>query len=88
MSQIVESALGIFRSVTDGTKQWWIWECPCCKEWGGLSDAQWEGKQSVDHAKDNPYCTYHETHEFGQQLVAAIRANILVLGVPAIEDKP
>lgn len=86
MSQIVQSALGRFRSVTDGSKQWWLWECPICKRWGGFSEAQWEGKTSVDHSKMHADCTYHETHEFGQQLVAAIRANILVIGKPAEDE--
>jgi len=88
MSEIVKSALGRFRRVADADKKWWLWECPVCKRWGGLSEQQWEGKVSVDHSKMHADCTYHETHEFGQQLVSAVRANILMGGPPAIEDKP
>jgi hypothetical protein len=72
MSRIVSTQFGRFRQVVGDGKSWFLWECPKCERWGGLSDAQWAGTVSV--ACD---CGYHETHAFGPELVAVMQARIL-----------
>lgn len=86
MSEIVPSNLGRFRRVTDGKSKWWLWECPRCLQWCGLSQEQWEGRVSVNHAADGCAGEYHETHDFGATLVAAIQARILMGDPPSEED--
>jgi hypothetical protein len=89
MSEIVNSQLGRFRRVTDGKTKWWLWECPRCLTWCSLSERQWNGEISVNHASDGCKGQYHETHNFGAQLVAAIQANLLTGdGRPTQEDTP
>lgn len=85
MSQIVTSSLGRFRRVTDGEALWWLWECPKCSQWCSLSDTQWEGKISVDHAADGCPGQYHETHNFGAELVAVLQSRRL-LEMPLTEE--
>jgi hypothetical protein len=87
MSEIVTSSDGRFRRVTDGKTKWWLWECPGCKQWCSLSEKQWAGQVSVDHASDGCPGGYHETHNFGASLVAAMQASILMEGgKPTAED--
>ena len=94
MSKIVTTELGRFRGVTDGTKSWWLWECPNCKTWGNLSVDQMEGRVRVqcDAPKQYHYpttvgpCGYHETHNYARKLVAVIQARALVDGYPFEED--
>lgn len=69
MSQIFDTELGRFRAVSDGKQKWFLWECPKCKSWAGLSDKQWDGKVSVVcSGPPGGSCTYHETHEYGKTL--------------------
>lgn len=83
MSQIVTTQFGRFRHVSLGDqKTAWLWECPKCEHWGGLSDAQQAGTVSV--VCD---CGYHETHAFGPELVAVMQARILA-GSPSIDPEP
>jgi hypothetical protein len=79
MSQIVTTQFGRFRHVSLGDdKTAWLWECPKCEQWGGLSEAQWAGTVSV--ACD---CgCYHETHNFGAELVVVMQARILTGNAP------
>lgn len=81
MSQIVTTQFGRFRRVKlNGRENAWLWECPKCEQWGGLSDGQWAGTISV--ACD---CgRYHETHNFGAELVAVMQSRILT-GSPPID---
>ena len=80
MSEIVTTDLCRFRRVTDGQTKWFLWECPNCKEWCGLSKAQWDGTVSVHHD-----CGYHEMHNFGSILSAAMIARALT-GQPISEE--
>jgi hypothetical protein len=82
MSRIVATKLGRFRAVTDGVNQWWLWECDRCKqEWLPLTGHQMDGRASVLHDfyygprayGGQRYCGYHETHEFGKELVATVQ---------------
>lgn len=95
MSKIVTTKLGRFRAVTDGESQWWLWECARCKqEWLSLSVAQMSGEASVlhDHYYGEPaygaqrYCGYHETHEFGKELVVTIQTKAFFGEQPFQED--
>lgn len=72
MSIILDSPLGRFRRVQgdDGLFSF-LWECPQCQRWGGLSYSQWHGSVSV-HCD----CGYHETHNYR----AALEAAVLQLG--------
>lgn len=89
MSEIVTTDVGRFRRVTDGKTKWWLWECPSCQQWCGLSEAQWAGAVSVDHAADGCTGAYHETHNFGAALLATIQARILMEQPPAdTEEAP
>jgi hypothetical protein len=84
MGRIIETKLGRFRAVIDGTKRSWLWECPYCKTWSKLSDKQWNGEVSVyceaavpSYYGENPEtdkkpCGYHQTHEFAKELASAI----------------
>ncbi len=83
MSQIVTTKFGRFRHVSLGDRRTaWLWECPTCKQWGGLSDAQQAGTVSV--ACD---CGYHETHAFGQELVVVMQARILTGDSPIDKEE-
>lgn len=76
MSKIVDTELGRFRQVTDVDKKWFLWECPRCKSWGGLSEEQWNGEVSVvcSGRSGQGDCDYHETHEYGKMLVVSMQA--------------
>jgi hypothetical protein len=83
MSQIVDSQVGRFRRVLRDGADLWLWECPRCTTWGQLDEDQMAGRVSVLHE-----CGYHETHDFGNSLLAAMRAHILMGQPPAHEDEP
>lgn len=86
MSKIVSTDVGRFRSVTDGKIVWWLWECPRCKQWCSLSEDQWAGKVSVQCGDGHRYCGYHETHEFGKELVVKMQAAVFMGEPPTQED--
>lgn len=94
MSKIVTTKLGRFRAVTDGTKKWWLWECPDCKTWGTLSVDQMEGRVSAvcEAPKQYDYpisvgrCGYHGTHEFAKELATTIQARMVMGEEPWEED--
>ena len=83
MSQIVTTKLGRFRRVNTGepAHDAWLWECPC-GQWAYLDEDQWAGRVSVDHASDGCSKGYHETHNFGAELVATMQARILTGDAP------
>ena len=80
MSKIVDTIFGRFRHVSDGSRKWFLWECPKCQSWGSMSDDQMNGKVSVVWSGPGGRggCDYHETHEFGKRLVATMQAAILM----------
>ncbi len=82
MSRIIETTVGRFREVTDGSKKWFLWECRC-GTWCSLSDAQWSGSVSVNHDSQGCPSHYHETHEYGKVLLNTIQA---ANSCPYIED--
>lgn len=94
MSRIVDTKLGRFRAVTDGTKKWWLWECPSCKTWCNLSAAQMEGRVSVYCEAPKQYhyptqmgkCGYHETHEYAKELATTVQARMMMGEEPWHED--
>ncbi len=88
MSQIVITKLGRFRRVNTGEPNHpdtWLWECPC-GQWAYLDEDQWAGRMSVDHASEGCSKNYHETHNFGAELVATIQAAILLNENPVTEE--
>ena len=91
MSQIVETDLGRFRLVRDDgepNNKWWLWECPQCKQWGGLTDGQWNGTVSVHCECESFPQRYHQTHQYGAALVAALAAAKLTGQPLTKEDAP
>jgi len=48
----------------------WMWQCPVCKTWSALVDAQVEGRVSIDCAADGN-CTFCERYDFRPVLRAA-----------------
>lgn len=84
MSEIVSTKVGRFRRVNLGQPDHdaWLWECPC-GQWAYLDEDQWAGRVSVDHAADGCAKGYHETHNFGAELVATMQARILTGSSPA-----
>lgn len=78
MSQIVTTKLGRFRCVNTGQPEHnaWLFECPC-GQWAYLDEDQWAGRVSVDHASEGCPKNYHETHNYGAELVAVMQARIL-----------
>lgn len=72
MSLEYDTPLGKLRKVERRNRSdvGWMWECPQCKVWGGLVDAQLEGCVSINCAADGR-CSYHETHDFRPALRAA-----------------
>jgi hypothetical protein len=86
VSQIVTTNLGRLRRVTGSSSgAEWLLEIPGCGKWEPLSEDQLAGRLSVNHAAVCP-CGYHETHEYGAQLVAAMRAANLT-GQPMTSDE-
>jgi hypothetical protein len=79
MSQIVTTAdeRFSFRHVRDGAASRWLFCCPC-GQWASLTDDQWNGRVSVNHASEGCPVHFHETHNFGALLVAAMQARILM----------
>lgn len=80
MSRIVVTDLGRFNRVRYPGTELWMWECPSCETWQYLSDEQFNGKISVGcaMADDNSLaCQYHQTHNFGVTLKAAMAARVL-----------
>lgn len=65
MSDDIETPFGTLRQVERRNRPdvGWMWNCPQCKVWGGLSDAQFEGRVSINCAADGR-CSFHETHDF------------------------
>lgn len=88
MSQIVTTDLGRFRRVADKDQKRWLWECPKCLMWCNLSDEQWAGKVSVNHDADGCPGHYHETHNYGAELVAKLAARRLMEEPLTEEDVP
>jgi hypothetical protein len=78
MSEIITTSVGRFRRVTDGNRKWFLWECPRCLQWSNLSEDQLAGKVSVQCGDGVKYCGYHETHNFGAELVATMQARVLM----------
>lgn len=90
MSQIVTTADGRFqfRRVNTGDQSHpdtWLFRCPC-GQWAYLDEDQWNGRVSVDHASDGCPANFHETHNFGALLVAAMQARILMGEPPTSEE--
>jgi hypothetical protein len=73
MSTIAVTPLGNFRKVNQPgpLERDWLFECPGCGEWMSLSDDQWRGRVSVDHASMGCPGRYHETHEYSSALSAS-----------------
>jgi hypothetical protein len=86
MSEIIRTKLGNFRRVTDGKRRWFLWRCPC-GTWCNLSRDQMRGKVSVDHASMGCTQGYHETHDFGLELAAALTVAIMMPDLHAIQDE-
>ncbi len=80
MSQIVTTVVGRFNKVAAG----WLWECPKCKSWGSLSSAQFDGIVSVICVgpRGQGGCDYHETHNYGQQLLLTLQTRALFGDAP------
>lgn len=95
MSQIVTTNLGRFRRVNLNSSQpphdAWLFECPC-GQWAYLDEDQWAGRVSVDHASEGCLKGYHETHNFGAELIAVMQSRILAgessLDVESSESTP
>jgi hypothetical protein len=88
MSKFVTTRFGRFNRVQDGAEKAWLWECPKCGAFGRMSDAQFEGTVSVVCAgpSGNGQCDYHETHEFGKELVVTMQARVLTGWVPPTDE--
>jgi hypothetical protein len=75
MSQLVTTKLGRFRRVHLGNGDpAWLLECPGCGGWLTLSEDQFSGRVSADHASDGCTGGYHETHDYGAELLATMMA--------------
>jgi hypothetical protein len=86
MTRIVTTNEGQrFRLADDHGTPLWLWECKC-GEWAPLSEDQWNGRVSVDHASMGCPLGYHETHNFGRDLVAHLVASRLCEQDPFTED--
>lgn len=89
MSQIVTTQVGRFRHVNTGDDHdAWLFECPGCGQWAYLDADQWAGRVSVDHASDGCKGGYHETHNYGAELVATMQARILTGDSPLDPEEP
>jgi hypothetical protein len=89
MSEIVTTKVGRFRRVNTGDPAHpdaWLFECPC-GQWAYLDEDQWAGRVSVDHASDGCPNGYHETHNYGAELVATMQARILT-GDSPLDPEP
>lgn len=88
MSQIIDTSVGRFRRVNRDGELCWLFECPGCKTWGSLDDYQWAGLVSVDHASQGCEGRYHETHNYGAALQAAITAALLTDTPVSHDEEP
>ena len=72
MSKIVSTPLGRMRQVWNTpTDPEWLWEC-ACGTWCHLSNDQWLGTVSVNHASQGCAAGYHETHSYAAALHDAL----------------
>ena len=89
MSQIVTTDLGRFRRVSNKAgDKWWLFECPRCQSWLTLSEDQWAGKVSVNHDAHGCPGHYHETQNYGAELLAKLQARALFNEPLTEEDTP
>jgi len=87
MSLLVTTKLGRFRRVqVEKGESRWLLECPGCGSWLTLSDDQWNGRVSADHASDGCAGAYHQTHNYGAELLATMQARILTGAQPHDEE--
>lgn len=77
MTVIVTGDLARYRAVQSGGERGWLWECPGCDAWCQLTNEQWLGLVSVDHAHDGCSGKYHETHSFAGDLEAHIDEQVM-----------
>ncbi len=87
MSKFVTTKFGRFNVVQDGGKKSFLWECPKCGAFGGMSEAQMDGTVSVvcSGPSGNGGCDYHETHEFGKELVVVMQSRVLTGWIPPFD---
>lgn len=80
MSRITPTKYGRFNHTSSGP----LWECPKCGAWGAMSEDQLNGRVSVvcSGPSGDGSCDYHETHDYGPALIAAMQARLLTDGVP------
>jgi hypothetical protein len=81
MSKIVDTEVGQFRQVTDGTNKWFLFECPVCHERLPMDEETLAGRSPIDHI-DGPgskqICAFQGRKELGKVLVATMQARILM----------
>ena len=88
MSQLIDTTLGRFNFVMNGTYRRFLFECPDCKEWLPLDEQHLMGIAPIDHQSlINPgcFCTFSGTREFGCTVIAAIQAQKLMGFKPSHE---
>ena len=79
MSEIVDTAVGSFRRVTDGATHWWLWECPACQE---MQPFDFDNSEHYACTK----CGRVEDRGLGRNLVAHMQSRRLVGQEPTHDE--
>lgn len=93
MSKIVPTKLGTFRQVVDGSRKYFLFECPKCGEWLPMTEAHLQGEESIDHLTRpeegrtfRATCEFGGKHKLGVELLATMQARVLMGEQPYDED--
>jgi hypothetical protein len=89
MSRLVDTELGQFREVTDGTSRSFLFECPDCHEMLPMDEEILAGRAPIDHESrvhGARFCTFAGTRDFGRKLVATMQA-LIVMGYKPYHDE-
>lgn len=89
MSKLIDTELGQFRLVEDGTKKWFLFECPECHEMLPMDEEILAGRKDIQHESrilPATYCRFMGMREFGKHLIATMQAQI-VMGYKPYHDE-
>ncbi len=85
MSKLVDTELGQFRLVENGTRKWFLFECPQCREMLPMDEETLSGRKDIQHESrilPATFCRFTGTREFGKHLITTMQAQIVMGYMP------